>query len=562
MSETTSTVARTVIEQQAIRLLETTDDVTSLVAALEFESLASYEDARIDWHSKYNLASLVRAMYLRELTGYSNTELADHLNEVDNAARLGFDTDQFCGEQAAPVHSTFSRAWNHYFGDDLKHYIQQTSDRILDYAHEQGNPLGMRALEPEDKGEVSTAVETRYTRKKISEVIQEMKRLVYPEIDLGRPEEGVQYHDNAFLDMSVLMSLHDTAAETGSTIYDDHTTRSTGAPDGDTHLYWLKQLHRAEILSFVDDAIERMITPAKRHLEFSRPADLAIDITYLAYYPDEDRVELRTTPLDEGEPDDVEMVQGAPTSKEYVICYKVATCCIVGENVQFTLGVEPVPKGRSRGELVRELVWKAKEHVSINTVYADREFDAADVVHSLNEAGVEFVIPRRKTSRIKNFIQGMSKDIEVERDHAIYGDIDGVPGHGRAEAHLIGVPKKNANDEDRVIDSTIVFLTNKDINNEIRRDRMKARGAVNRYRRRWGIENSYKSIKDFLAWTTSKEYSVRLFYVAFAVLLYNMWLLVDFLVQVSIKDVEHRYKPCVTAKRFLALAKEELGDVG
>lgn len=94
-----------------------------------------------------------------------------------------------------------------------------------------------------------------------------------------------------------------------------------------------------------------------------------------------------------------------------------------------------------------------------------------------------------------------------------------------------------------------------------RRKRNDAQGWVNRYSRRWGIENSYKTIKDFLAWTTSKDFVVRLFYFGFAVLLYNMWLLVDFLVQVSL-DLEHRYKPRVTAKRFLNLARKQLTAPG
>lgn len=66
---------------------------------------------------------------------------------------------------------------------------------------------------------------------------------------------------------------------------------------------------------------------------------------------------------------------------------------------------------------------------------------------------------------------------------------------------------------------------------------------------------------DFLAWTTSKDYCVRVFYFGFAVLLYNMWLLVDLLVQVSL-GVEHRYKPRVTAKRFLNLVRKQLSGVG
>lgn len=74
---------------------------------------------------------------------------------------------------------------------------------------------------------------------------------------------------------------------------------------------------------------------------------------------------------------------------------------------------------------------------------------------------------------------------------------------------------------------------------------------IGRYSRCWGIENSYKTIKDFLAGTTSKDFSVRVFYFGLAVLLYNMWLLV----QVSL-DIEHRYKPRVTAKRFLNLVRK------
>lgn len=66
---------------------------------------------------------------------------------------------------------------------------------------------------------------------------------------------------------------------------------------------------------------------------------------------------------------------------------------------------------------------------------------------------------------------------------------------------------------------------------------------------RAGIENAYKKIKEFASWTTSKEHKVRLFHFGIAVLLYNMWLLVDFLVQVSL-DGEVESEPEITASRF------------
>ncbi|MDG6919494.1 MAG: hypothetical protein JRN44_03525 [Nitrososphaerota archaeon] len=48
---------------------------------------------------------------------------------------------------------------------------------------------------------------------------------------------------------------------------------------------------------------------------------------------------------------------------------------------------------------------------------------------------------------------------------------------------------------------------------------------LERYKRRWGIENSYKEHNVFLAKTTSKNYTVRLLYYAIAMYIYNAWCL-------------------------------------
>lgn len=56
-----------------------------------------------------------------------------------------------------------------------------------------------------------------------------------------------------------------------------------------------------------------------------------------------------------------------------------------------------------------------------------------------------------------------------------------------------------------------------------------------------------KSIKnDFLAKTSSKDYRVRRFYFVFAVLLYNIWRLTDFLLKADV-DGPMDYAPVVTA---------------
>lgn len=70
-----------------------------------------------------------------------------------------------------------------------------------------------------------------------------------------------------------------------------------------------------------------------------------------------------------------------------------------------------------------------------------------------------------------------------------------------------------------------------------------------------------RETEDFLAWTTSKEFVIRLFYFGLAVLLYNMWLLVDLLGQLSL-DIEQRYKRRVTAEEFLNLVRKQLAEPG
>jgi putative transposase len=76
------------------------------------------------------------------------------------------------------------------------------------------------------------------------------------------------------------------------------------------------------------------------------------------------------------------------------------------------------------------------------------------------------------------------------------------------------------------------FATNIDFNeNDI--------GLSNRifmkYSKRWGIETGYRVKKhSFRSKTTSKNYHIRLFYFLFSVLLYNLWILIDILLWISL----------------------------
>ncbi|ELZ00746.1 transposase (TCE33) [Natrialba aegyptia DSM 13077] len=83
-------------------------------------------------------------------------------------------------------------------------------------------------------------------------------------------------------------------------------------------------------------------------------------------------------------------------------------------------------------------------------------------------------------------------------------------------------------------------------------------GAVHHYNSRWRIESGYKSIKRFMASTTSKDFVLRFFYFAFACLLYSIWRAVDLLVQVNLTG-EYNHSLIVTAENTLTLLKKQTG---
>ncbi len=82
---------------------------------------------------------------------------------------------------------------------------------------------------------------------------------------------------------------------------------------------------------------------------------------------------------------------------------------------------------------------------------------------------------------------------------------------------VFAVPHRTSEDEH------VWFVTSLDV------DQSTAKAYAAAFRRRWGIETSYRQIGDFLPRTSSPTFSVRLFYFLFAVSLYNLWVLANVL---------------------------------
>ncbi|WP_251343767.1 transposase [Haloplanus halophilus] len=532
--------SRSKIEQDAINHIDDGADVIELVAGLDFSPYQDQGDTYDESDDSFPFDPMVRALFLKDLMGYTGVELHTRLTEnPDEAAALGFDE--------VSSRTTLDRTPGRRLSDEFRIQIQHTTHRILEYAHEQDNPIGLKSLEPDEKDDVSERTEDRHIKEKTLEVSEELRGLLYGAVDLDRPESGRQYSTSGLLGLESVMSTEACAAGQGSELY-NNAPKGVSAPDGETLLHYLKQLDVEEVCEIIQAGVDVQLKSARRHLEFTRPAELAIDMTYVAYYSNDREA------LNYGEDDDQVVVMGAPPSKGYDWCMKFATAAIVGDNVQFMLAVRPHTKGQGIGELVRELIAAASEHVSVQRVYADAEFYAVDTIRALQAARTDFVIRVPANERVKRWIRRANHDVWVKKNKTIYGRTP-EKSNGAVRATHVGVPKRTNPEK------TVVFATNSEVDDEIALDRRETKRKINRYRRHWGLETGYRCITDFFPWTTSKEYQVRLFHFGFGMLVYNMWRLVDFLVQLDL-DSEQRSKPRLKAKRFQNLVARILSMYG
>lgn len=238
----------------------------------------------------------------------------------------------------------------------------------------------------------------------------------------------------------------------------------------------------------------------------TRPQDLAIDLTLDPYYGrpwrDEDEVYRGR--------------HGAGTNRYHAY----ATACVVAHGLRFTLALLPFERGTPREHVVRDLLRLVRGlGVTVRRLLLDREFFSARMVRDLKAAGVPFVIP----------VAFRGKPPAGEPGPESLRRFRGWKSGGWAEHWL--TPHRGKR---RVRASICVYCRNY-------RGRWKKRGRVTMvyaawglgrpepravfalYRKRFGIESSYRQMRQAQAVTTSRSPRLRLLFVGLALLLRNLW---------------------------------------
>ncbi len=232
-----------------------------------------------------------------------------------------------------------------------------------------------------------------------------------------------------------------------------------------------------------------LLQEMKRCSAFSRLLTLAIDLHDEMYYGD---------PKTQG-------VTGTKPKKGSYYAYKFATASVLLDNQRFTLAVEPIIK-LSVLEHVRQLINQILTlGVKIRLILFDRGYFSTALINYLNTLPFSYII------QLPASIQGLKEGedrLYTTRRH-------GTRKRDQATFRLVTFRGKDFHGKVKLF----IFATNTSF---------KPLRIRQVFRKRWGIENSYRMIRKFLAKTTSRCYSARLLYFYLAVVLYNLWVKLNF----------------------------------
>ena len=502
---------------------ESHDSVKESVCALPLAYFRFNAHDRYEGSTRYQMDTLFRVFVLKELHGWEHeTALVDHLrNRPELCERIGFET--------IPDQSTLWRSWNERFTTDLQETVETAARTILIKAQNAGVEVPReptRKLRYHGEESSESELDDQTTLEQAEKITDHVNRIVFPAFSLNRGE-SCEIHENAYWDLQTYLGLRERlAANEGARSFTYESTRNR-TPLGHAHREQIRDLSVSEIREMYRQAVNRLLSEVAETEQFFRAGIVAIDITEADPFTGD-----RTGHEDE-------IIGTKERTDEYA--HQWATVQLVGNAVPIVLDARPVRKGESRLEIVEDLLDSAEEMVHVDNVLMDREFDSQHVLEMLSQRGLSYVVPKRmqtsEKAQAKRLLQQDRDRYETDRGLHL----------GRNKWHettLIYRRKEDSEHDDHRQYS--VFMTNC------------GSGHLTEYGYRWEIESGYRSIKRFMAATTSKNFGLRFFYFAFACLLYSIWRAVDLLVQVALTG-EYEHSPMVTADNTLTLLKKETG---
>jgi hypothetical protein len=534
-------------------------------------------DNRNENKTKYGTEPLIRAFLYQIARDFSRNQLAEELQSRPSLVKTcGFDVRDM---SEAPQQGAINYAW------------LQLSPKTQTIIEEAGIGIARAAVEEDvikeslvatDPAEDEDTEEERQEarRQKTTKTIKLARKHGFQEFESGRAINRT-YEDEDILEMVARACSHcgsaNSEGEYGWLTDDEHTAHGAtilrvvkqfATPSGEDAQLSIDDIMqedgmpeidaiRDELMKSFDAGVNRIISSIQGGGPFTdRKKTAAIDITHEEVFISPWENKLKGIPRS----DFPRMVSGYKDDGEYKRGYKFATITLAGELAPIILGVEPVKENSkweeedapsySKADIVDRLLTKAERFVDLDEVYLDRGFHSNGVYAAIENRDITYVAPVPKyeddLETIKDIKEHDNADAAVK--HNVPVAVDGSLHH---TAEYLYVPSTSDDADGKYA----VFTTNRD---DVDTDEIEP--ICDSYRRRWDIENQYKSLKEFLPKTSSMDYRVRFTSFVLAALLYNLWRLTDYLIKVD-REQPIRSPPVVGVKTFVRAIGDFLREV-
>lgn len=306
----------------------------------------------------------------------------------------------------------------------------------------------------------------------------------------------------------------------------------------------IRQIRHDYMLSRCKTIMRRSVLHARRHGMFRLPVDVSIDMHDVPLHAK--CMRLVYTVFSKGKSGTIRF-------------NRLATIHCVVDGCRLVLGVEIVRRGVDTAEVVTRLLEECRRNrILISTITLDRGFYSVSVIEAIKAQKISMIIPAVKTDGIK-------KAVQEYRDgkRAAISEYTLTSSGGKTTQYKLVILKREEKSRQtteeakilaklykkqvRIIDQHYVFATT--MSDEwIDGD---PTSVAKFYKRRWGIENAYETLRPR---TTSINLSVRILWLFLPFMLYNIWIIGCF---IAARDQAYngRRPPC-TLNLFIALLVE------
>jgi len=283
-------------------------------------------------------------------------------------------------------------------------------------------------------------------------------------------------------------SASNTSISNISDVYED-------APSEGTIRYRLSNLESEELQKKLNETlkIHAMETVSKG------PKEIAIDLTKIPYYGKEENSgdTIKTKPKD-------------GTSRFFAY----ATLYLIVNNKRYTLALKYVRKGEALKEVIDFLLNEIEDNgFKIKELYLDKEFFTVEVINYLKNRETPFIIPcvkRGSCGGIRNLLKGRKSytteyTMRSKKEEATF-QVNVVVKYSKGKYKQKGI--KHFAYAVYGIDIPI-------------------KSTFKKYRKRFGIESSYRLMNQARIQTSTKKPVLRLLYIGLSLLLVNIWIYIQ-----------------------------------